>query len=137
MNIAQSFANYLETITGSTLGQTLFIGQAPSSNKAPDDLWWIITSGGTPILDAVTGEMVKQYSIEVYHRSRNYKSVYDLQQDLEITLNCSRCVELQDFEIVSIRATAFPIDSDLDDEDRKIALIQVDLTAYEDCIDIS
>lgn len=137
MNIQESFVQYLETISDAVLGTNLFIGQAPSNNKVPDTIYWLIASGGSIVSNTATGEAMKAYSIEIYYRSRNYKQVYDLLQELEITLNCSRCIELEDFVVIQARATTFPIDNDLDSADRKVGLVQVDLTVYEDCQDVS
>lgn len=137
MNISKSFADFLETLLGATLGQDLFIGNAPSSNKVQDSIWWMVATGGSRITDAVTGESVKEYSIEVYRRARDYKTVYNDLQSLEVTLNCTECVELEGFDTIDIRASVLSIDNDLDDEDRKVGLLQSTIDVYEDCIDVS
>jgi hypothetical protein len=137
MNIAFSFANFLEVITGSTLGQTLFIGQAPSSNKVNNAIWWIVASGGNRTTDAATGESIKQYVIEVYYRSRDYKAVYDAMQDLELKLNCDDCVQLENYDTLDVKASVLGIDNDLDAEDRKVGLLQANLTVYQRCADVS
>lgn len=133
MNIDQSFAGYLESTLGISLGQDLWIGKAPSSNKVQDNIWWIISSGGDRVTDNVSGEAMKVYSVEVYCRSRNYKSIYDQLQDLEVALNCDGCVQLDGYETVDIKATTFPIDDDLDGEDRKVGLLQASLMVYQVC----
>lgn len=134
MNIAESFAELLETLTGSTLGQDLFIGQAPSSNKVPSSIWWIVASGGNRDTDLVTGESVKSYSIEVYYRSRDYKTVYNAMQTLEEDINCDGCVQLDGYDTLDVKASVLSIDSDLDSEDRKVGLLQVNLTIFKECL---
>lgn len=133
MNIALAFAEYLQSVSIGTLGQDIFIGQAPSSNKVPDAIWWLKVSGGTPTTRLATGESLKNYTIEVYRRSRDYGEVYQDMQDLEELLNCDGCTQLDGYDTIDIVATNFPIDSDLDHEDRKIGLLQATLTTYKTC----
>lgn len=133
MNIAQDFATYLETITGATLGQDLFIGEAPSSNKVPVSIYWIVASGGNKSLKAKTGESIKEYTIDVYYRGNDYREVYDIMQELEIELNCAFCVELTNFDTIEVEANTLSIDTDLDSEDRKVGLLQVNISVYADC----
>jgi len=112
----------------------LFIGRAPSSNEAADELWWVIGNGGTPLSRASTGETVKNYQVQVYYRSRDYQRIADAMQQLEEDLNCDRCTPLEGFDTLDIEATVFPIDNDLDSEDRKVGLLQVSLTTYKECV---
>lgn len=134
MNIPEAFATYLETVTGSTLGQDLFIGEAPSSNQVLDSIWWIIASGGAKETRLISGESVKNYRVDVYYRNRDYEQVYNAMQDLEETLNCDGCTQLDGYETMDIEATTFPIDTDLDDEDRKVGLLQATLRIHKECI---
>lgn len=133
MNLAEAFATYLASMTGSTLGQDLFIGEAPSSNKVPDSIWWIISNGGNPIQKNSTGESLKRYQVQIFYRNRDYKTIANAIYDLEEDLNCDGCTQLTGIDTVDIEATSFPIDNDIDGEDRKIGLLQVSLTTYKDC----
>lgn len=133
MNLAESFANYLETLGMGTLGQDLWIGVAPHSMIAVDNLCWIIESGGSPLITADTGEMIKNYQIQVYYRSRDYKTVKDKMFLLEEQLNCDGCTQLEGFETIDIEATSFPIDLDIDVEDRKVGMLQANLRTYKEC----
>jgi hypothetical protein len=140
MTLADAFVEYLESITGSTLGQDLFVGQAPSSNSSlpngdpvPDALWWVVTSGGAPDTKLISGEKVKSYLIEVNYRNRDGQTVAQEMHDLEEALNCSDCVELTGFETFEIDATTFPVDQDLDDEDRRVGLLQATIRIYKSC----
>jgi hypothetical protein len=133
MNIATSFANYLEGLGIATLGQDLWIGEAPSSNEVPDSIWWILVNGGSPIRKNSTGESTKSYQIQVFSRNRNPRIIADAMQLLEENLNCDDCAQLEGFDTVDIEATVFPIDTDLDDEDRKVGLLQATLTTYKEC----
>lgn len=134
MTLIESFATYLQSITGSVLGQDLFIGNAPSSNKVPDSIWWIIDNGGSPIKKNSTGESMKRYQVQVFYRDRDYEVVKNKLFALEEELNCDGCTQLQDYITVDIEALTFPIDNDLDVEDRKVGLLQVNLTTYKECI---
>lgn len=133
MSLAEAFASYLEILLNVNIGQTLWIGEAPSSNKVADDIWWLIASGGGRETDNITGEAVKDYSIEIYCRSRNYKTVYTQLQDLEEDLNCRDCVQLEGYETISVKAQVLSIDDDLDGEDRKVGLLQANVKIYKEC----
>ena len=133
MTIAQSFATYLATVTGSTLGQTLFIGSAPSSNQVTDAIWWIVASGGAPETRLHSGETLKRYQIDVYYRDRDASIIDQKMFALEEDLNCSGCVTLSGFDLIDVASLSFPADIDLDDEDRKIMLLQVSLLTYKSC----
>lgn len=133
MNICESFAQYMDDLGIATPGQDIIIGGAPSSNKSPDDLWWILMNGGAPLKKNSTGESLKSYQILVYRRGRNVKVVQDALFSLEETLNCDRCTQLDGYDTVDIEVTAFPIDNDLDSEDRKVGLLQVTVTTYKEC----
>lgn len=132
MNIAESFATYLSTLTSSTLGQDLFIGQAPSSNKAPDSYWLVSTSGGNKTLKAQTSEFVELHQIEVRYKNRDYKTVYNSMQSLLDDLNTDSCVQLSGYDTIEIEASTYPIDDDLEAEDRKVGLLIVNLRIYKE-----
>lgn len=131
MNLPAAFAAYIDSITIFTTGQDLFIGEAPSSNKAPDSLMWVTASGGDTERKLQTGERMKSYLVEVRYRNRNYQTVYDTLHDIEEDLNEGNCTQLSGFETVSIEATTFPIDEDLDSEGRKVGLLAVTITTYK------
>jgi hypothetical protein len=133
MNIAESFATYLQTLGIATLGQDLFIGNAPSSNRVSDSMYWIIESGGSPLSKNSTGELLKSTTIEVYYRDRNYKNVYDKINTLEETISCAGCIQLNGFDIIKLDVVSYPIDQDLDNEDRKIGMLQVNILTYKEC----
>lgn len=133
MSLVESFATYLAGITGTTLGQTLFIGEAPSSDKVADSIWWVKENGGGVIQKNLTGEARKSYQIEVYYRNRNYELVKDAMSDLEEDLNCDGCSQLSGYDTIDIEAMTFPIDADIDNEDRKIGLLQANITTYKEC----
>lgn len=101
--------------------------------NAVDSLWWIIDSGGSPLSRNQTGETTKEYQVQIFYRDRNYKSVKNKLFSLEEDMNCDGCTQLSGFETVDMEATTFPIDNDLDSEDRKVGLLQVTITTYKEC----
>lgn len=131
MSVQSTFASYLASQVGATIGQDMFIGQAPSSNKVADSIWWVTASGGDILKDLMTNGKVKNYLVEVFYRNRDYDVVYDKLHDLEEDLNSAGCVDLAGFDCVKVDASTFPIDNDLDAEDRKIGLLQARLTIYK------
>jgi hypothetical protein len=133
MSLVDSLAGYLTGVTKSTLGQTLFIGEAPSSKKVVNDIWWIVDNGGSIITKNATGEATKSYQFNIFFRSRDYELVKTNLATLEEDLNCDGCSQLSGYDTIDIEATSFPIDQDLDGEDRKIGLLQVTITTYKEC----
>lgn len=133
MNLAYSFATYIQDeLSLATIGQDLFIGQIPSSNKAPDEVWSVTASGGDKVTKLSTGESVKQYIVEVRYLSRDYESVYENMQSIEESINADLCTQLTGYDTLDLEATTFPIDDDLESEDRKIGLLQITITTYKE-----
>lgn len=133
MTIVSSLANYLQSQGVATLGQDLIINRAPSSKEVVDDLWWIISNGGGPIQKNQTGEVRKSYTALIYRRGKNYRQIDEQMSQLEEDLNCDRCTQLEGFDTIDIEATAFPLNDDLDSEDRMVGLLQVTITTYKEC----
>lgn len=133
MNVLTELVAYIENLTGAILGQTLFIGQAPSSNRVADSIWWIIEDGGGVTRKNITGELSKSYNFNIFYRSRDYGEVKTALYQLEEDLNCDSCTQFDSLDTIDIEATAFPIDNDLDNEDRKIGLVQVTILIYKEC----
>ena len=126
MSVAESFANYLQDeLSIATIGTDLWIGQLPSSLKVPDTVWWIIGFGGDPTFKNSTGEVMKQYTIEIRYRNIDPEVVYNSLQTLEESLNSDLCSQITGYDTVDIEATTFPVDDDLDSEDRKVGLLRV------------
>jgi hypothetical protein len=132
-NIAKSFAGYMQdTLALGTEGNDIRIGHAPSDEKAPDALWWIKTSGGNKIARLTTGESVKNYNISIYRRNHDYQALYNEMQSLEEQMNTASLIpNLTGYVVLRAEATNFPIDDDLDAEDRKIGLLQITIQVYK------
>lgn len=133
MNLVDAFAAYLVSLGIGTLGQDIFIGGAPSSDVANDNIWWIVSNGGGPIKKNSTGESMKQYQVEIHARNRDYKTILDNLYQLEERVNCDSCTQLDGIDTIDMIATVFPVDNDLDSEDRKTGMLQVNLTTYKEC----
>lgn len=131
MNIVDSFAEYLQDLGIATLGQDLFIGEAPSSKQVSNSIWWIIDDGGNNQLDLSTGEKIKIHRISVYNRGNNYQTVKDDIHEAELLINDDGCTQLNGYETLDIEVATFPIDNDIDSEDRKVGLLQVNLKTYK------
>lgn len=133
MTISKSFVDFLEKKGYGVFGQNIFLYRVPNSLKTETELLWVIPSGGQPIRLNQTGEMVKEYSFLIYYRSMSAEKVDKALNDLEQVLNCSSCVSLDGFELVSIRATQFPADQDLDAENRMVGMINCAIQVYKGC----
>lgn len=132
MSIAESLATFLEGQSIATIGSDMFIGHAPSSNKVPDSIYWLEASGGESLRKLKTNGKMKSYLVEIRYRNRNYQTVYDRMQTLEELLNSGICTQLSGFETVEVEAATFPIDDDLDSEDRKVGLLQATITTFKE-----
>lgn len=133
MTIIESFCKYMQTLGVGTLGQDIFIGEAPSSRKAQDSLWWVLDSGGSRLSINRTGESIKQYSLNVYYRDIDYKAVAEKMFEFEESISCSNCAQLEGFQVVEIEVISYQVDQDLDSEDRKVGLLQVNIKTYKSC----
>lgn len=133
MTIAQSFVDFLESKGYGTFGQNIFLYRVPNSLKTETDLFWVIPSGGMKTSTNRTGEAIKSYQFLIYFRSNSARRVDEVLSQMEEMLNCSACVELQEFELVSIGATQFPTDQDIDSENRMVGMISVQLEVYKGC----
>lgn len=129
MNIAESFARYLDTeLSLGTFGTDIKVGAVGNSDPVP--CWWVVLSGGAPSTVNETGELTKNYILDVYYRNIDQKTVYDQMSSLEENINKAHCIQLQDFDTIDMKTTIFSTDQDLDDQDRTIGLLQVTITTY-------
>ena len=135
MTLSQSFVKFLEEKGYGIFGQNIYLYRVPNSKKTETEVLWVIPMGGYPSSMNKTGEMIKDYQMTIYFRSNSAKKVDEVLNDLEQTLNCSSCVDLEGFELVSIRATQLPADQDLDSENRMVGTISVQLEVYKSCGD--
>lgn len=134
MTISQSFVKFLEDKGYGVFGQNIFLFRVPSSLKTTDELFWIIPSGGTPIHNNKTSELIKQYNFLIYFRSVSAKRVDEVLSQMEGTLNCSKCVKLEGFDMVDISTTQLPADEDLDAENRMVGMVSVQIQTYATCV---
>lgn len=136
MTISQSFVKFIEEKGYGVFGQNIFLYRVPNSLKTQTELLWIIPSGGQPIATNKTGELIKEYQFLVYYRSNSAEKVDLVLSDIEEVLNCSSCVNLEGFELVSIKVTQFPADQDLDSENRMVGSLQATVQVYKGCQNI-
>lgn len=131
--IEQDFADFMAPLVTATLGQDLWIGEVPNSNKIQDSIWWIITDGGIPLPKNATGERFKDYQLVVYRRGKDYKEVLQAISSFEDYINSVKCVTLSDaYDTINIDASTLGVDDDLDVEDRKVASLRVTITTYKE-----
>lgn len=133
MTVFQSFIKFLEQKGCGVFGQNIYAYRVPNSKKTQTELYYLIPSGGSPVRKMPTGQTVKLYQILIYFRSNSAEKVDNTLNALEELLNCSGCVELEEYELVGIEATTFPTDQDLDSENRMVGMIQCQLQVYKGC----
>ncbi len=128
MNITEAFSEYIADLGYGVFGTDMFIGSAPID--APNTCIWLVGSGGSPILRNQTGEVTKNYTIDVFYRSSSSEAVYNLLQALEVEINKANCTQLNGFDTIEMQAVLFPSDQDIDNEDRTVGLVQVLVKTY-------
>lgn len=133
MTIARAFVDFLEKQGFGVFGQNIYLFRVPNSFKAESEILWIIPSGGSIVGRNRTGEQIKAYQFLVYYRSVSAEKVDIALSALEEQLNCSQCVKLNGFELVQVNTTQFPVDQDLDAENRMVGLLRVQLEVYKSC----
>lgn len=133
--VGEAFIKFLEDKGIATFGQDLFLGQLPLD--APDEAWLVVVQGGTPELVTADGSMIKVYTFNVYRRSLAGKEIERELFSLEEDLNCSSCVNLEGFETIYSRATNFAQDLDLENENRRIGLLQAQIRLFKENTQIS
>ena len=127
--VTEAFIQWLEQEGIGTFGTDIYSPQIPED--APDAAYWLQTAGGGVVLTLATGEKVKQYFVTINYRSRKGKEVERKLFDLENLINKPQCLKLTGFEVYEVSATQFPVDNDLDDEDRRIGFVQANIQIYK------
>ena len=133
--VGEAFVKFLEDKNVGTFGTDLFLGQLPLD--AQDEAWLVIVAGGSPDLVTADGGMVKVYTFNIYRRSLAGKEIERQLFSLEETLNCTTCVNLDGFETIYSRATQFAQDIDLENENRRIGLLQAQVRLFKQNTQIS
>lgn len=130
MNIAKAFVDYLvEYQSLGAFGTDIFIGSLP--DDAPDACYWVTSAGGNSQSKNVTGERIKTYLLNVYYRNTDGEEVYTSIQELEENLNNSLVTSLGDYTVHDVSAVSFPVDRDLDIQERSVGQIQVSIEVYQ------
>lgn len=124
--VGEAFVAYLQTLQ---LPDPIYLGEVPMD--APNDVMFVITSGGAPDVITPAGGMIKLYTFDIYHRSTSGKKLERTLFALEEIMNCTACVNLPGFETIGISATQFASDLDIDDESRRIGILSVSVRLYK------
>ena len=133
--VGEAFIKFLEENNVGTFNQDLYLGMLPLD--APDEAWLVVVTGGSPELVTADGGMMKLYTFSIYRRSLAGKEIERSLFSLEEKLNCSTCVNLEGFETIYSRATQFAQDMDLENENRRIGLLQAQVRLYKENTKIS
>lgn len=133
MTISRAFVDFLEEKGFGVFGQNIYLYRVPNSFQAETEVLWVIPSGGNIVGRNKTGELIKAYQFLVYYRSVSAEKVDVALSAIEEQLNCSGCVELNGFELVQVNTTQFPVDQDIDSENRMVGMLRVQLEIYKSC----
>lgn len=133
--VGEAFVSFLQGKGVGTFSQDLFLGEMPLD--APDNASLVTVGGGNPELVTIDGSMIKLYTFNIYHRSLSGKEIERKLFSLEEDLNCTTCVNLEGFETIYSRATNFAQDIDLENEDRRIGLLQAQVRLFKQNTQIS
>jgi len=129
MNIARSFATFMEDEGFGTFGTDLFINGV--AEDAPDACFWVVAGGGAALQKNQTNEMLKNYILQVFYRNIDSNDVHEILQSFEETVNSDDCTQLSGYDTIELEATAFPTSQDLGLEDRTIGVVQVTVTIHD------
>lgn len=133
--VGEAFIKFLEDKNVGTFNENLFLGELPLD--APDQAWLVVVSGGNPELITADGGMIKVYTINIYHRALAGKEIERNLFSLEEDMNCTTCVNLEGFETIYSRATQFAQDIDLENQNRRIGLLQAQVRLFKQNTQIS
>lgn len=133
--VGEAFTSFLQDKGIGAFGTDLFLGELPQD--APDNSWLVVVGGGNPEVVTLDGSMVKLYTFNIYHRSLAGKEIERELFSLEEELNCAQCVNLEGFETIYSRATNFAQDIDLENENRRIGLLQAQIRLFKQNTQIS
>lgn len=133
--VGEAFVKFLHDKGYGVSGQDLFLGELPL--ESPDDATLVTVGGGNPESVTVDGSMIKLYTFNVYHRSVAGKEIERKLFSLEEDLNCAQCIQLEGFETIYSRATNFAQDIDLENENRRIGLLQAQIRLFKQNTQIS
>lgn len=133
--VGEAFISFLQNKGIGTFGADLFLGELPL--EAPDKAWLVVIGGGNPELVTVDGSMMKLYTFNIYRRSVAGKELERELFSLEEDLNCTSCINLEGFETIYSRATNFAQDLDLENENRRIGLLQAQIRLFKQKTQIS
>ena len=133
--VGEAFVGLLEGEGYGVFGSNLFLGVIPLD--APDEAWLVTVSGGNPDLVTLDGSMLKAYTFSVYRRSIAGKDMERSLFDLEEMLNRASCVNLEGFETIDSVATQFAQDTDLENENRRIGVVQAQVRLFKQNTQIS
>lgn len=127
--VGGAFAKFLTDKGLGVFGENIYLGQLPL--EAPDSAWLVVVSGGNPDVVTLDGAMIKLYTFSIYRRSLSGKEIEEDLFSLEEDLNCASCVHLEGFEIIYTRATQFAQDLDLENQNRRIGLLQAQVRLFK------
>ena len=133
--VGEAFMKFLQDKGIGIFGVDLFLGEMPL--EAPDEAWLVVVAGGNPDVVTLDGSMVKLYTFNIYRRSLAGKEIERQLFSLEEDLNCASCVNLEGFETIYSRATQFSQDIDLENENRRIGLLQAQVRLFKQKTQIS
>lgn len=128
MNIVEALGDYIENEGFATFDVDMFIGGA--SLDMPDDCIWLLSGGGNVTDKNISSGKFKTYVMPIFVRGTVQKDVYDKAQALEELINDYECTDLDGYDTIELEATSFPIDEDLDGENRVVGVVEVTATIY-------
>lgn len=133
--VGEAFVKFLQEKGIGVFGTNLYLGEMPL--EAPDDSWLVVVNGGNPEVVTLDGGMIKLYTFNIYHRSLAGKEIERTLFSLEEELNCASCINLEGFETIYSRATNFAQDLDLENEERRIGMLQAQIRLFKQNTQIS
>lgn len=128
VTVSESFIDWLEVEGYGAFGNNIFLNRKPLNSVS--DSFVVTTAGGQVVRRLITGEVVKQYLIQVQYRSVSNKDVDRTLFALEERLNARDCFELDGFNVDYVSTFQFASSQDIDNEELQTGMLTVNVQLY-------
>lgn len=125
--VSESFINWMVLEGYGTFGTDIYLNQIPEG--APDNAFWVVTSGGDVTQKNVSAESIQRFNTEVFYRNKSGEAVEHQMFALNQQVNARGVFDIEVFDLYDIEAT-MPSDNDRDAENRRQASLVVAIQIY-------
>jgi hypothetical protein len=125
--VSEAFIRWMTANNFGIYNENVYLNLIP--DDAPDEAWWVITSGGDVDQLNVTRESIQRFDTTVFYRNKSSEEVEHNLFALNQKVNGRDTLEIEGFDLYSISAT-MPEDEDSDAEYRQQGSFTVAIQIY-------